>query len=182
MDEIDKDARCGYYAMFKTEHSQEQYISKLDVGNAITLAQLRTNNCKYFPTNKFRFISHQWDVSCPLCDTGESGDEIHYIFRCPKFAQKRPNFSRKIERTGLQTDITSLNLLLNDNRLGHLTRLAKFVRHIEFLLKAYYEKPLLSGSNLSTDAGTTPNRAAPPQEPQIRAVPSADNVPSAARS
>ena len=168
-DEINNDPRCGYYAMFKTEHAQEQYISKLDVGNALTLAQLRTNNCKNFPTNKFRFISYQWDVSCPLCDTGESGDEIHYIFRCPKFEQKRPNFDRKIESSGLQTDITSLNLLMNDDRLGHLTRLAKFVRHIEFVLKAYYEKPLLSATNISADAGTALDTAAPPQGATSRA-------------
>ena len=93
-DVVSNDARCGYYAMFKENLVQEQYLKLLDVGNAITLAQLRTNNCKQFPTNKYRFNTYEWDVLCPLCNTQECGDELHYIFRCPRFEKIRPNFFR----------------------------------------------------------------------------------------
>ena len=138
-EDIEKDHRCSYYTFFKKEFLQEQYIKTLDLGNAITLAQLRTNNCKKFPTNKYKFVVDEWNVLCPLCDSGESGDELHYIFRCKNFEKVRPDFFIKIVISGPQTDISNLTMVLNNDRLGHLTRLAKFVRHVEFTLQHHFE-------------------------------------------
>ena len=110
-------------------HFPLQILSSAD---AISIAKLRTNNCNVIPTNKFKYSHAQDpDLTCPLCQSNEIADESHYIFKCHHFNRSRPVFITP------QTDSPSLVSLLRDNQdsTGFLTRLAKFVRKVEFALK-----------------------------------------------
>ena len=157
---VENDPRCSYYQCFKSELVEEKYMKLCDIGNAITLAQLRTNNCKQFPTNRLRFVETAWDTNCPLCSTGENGDEVHYIFRCPIFSNTRPEFFRKFCSQGTQNDITNLSFLLNNDKLGHLIRLAKFTSQVERTLKNHYDKKISAESPPDGAAVASPDRPA----------------------
>ena len=168
LENVQNDPRCSYYQCFKSELVEENYMKLTDIGNAITLDQLRTNNCRQLPTNRLRFVETAWDTSCPLCSMGENGDEIHYIFRCPFFTNTRPSFFRELSEQGTQNDIHNLSLLLQNDRLGHLTRLAKFTSQVERTLKNHYEKKLSAESPTVGGAVSSPGQPACELEQTLR--------------
>ena len=88
-EDLNSNSQCSMYKIFKSEHCREKYLTLLD-GNekyAISKFRMRVHN---LPITKSRF-SHDVDVnlSCNLCNSGEVGDEYHYLFSCPFFNNDR---------------------------------------------------------------------------------------------
>ena len=79
--EKSNNVRCVLYNLLKPDHSQERYLETLSSADAITIANLRTNNCNVIAANKFKY-SHAPNVvlTCPLCQSNEVANEAHYIY------------------------------------------------------------------------------------------------------
>ena len=66
---------------------------------------------------------------CTLCNSGEIGDEFHYIFICNKFNDARKIYVDKYYRQFPNT--IKMNELFNSNRLSILKKLVQFIKLIE---------------------------------------------------
>ena len=142
LEDLNSNSQCSMYKVFKTEHCVEKYLTMLD-GNekyAISKFRMRVHN---LPVTKGRF-SHDVDVNvgCNLCNSGEVGDEYHYLFACPFF-----NSDRKIL---FPIDITESRdfkickwQFAFKEEVNHLTRLSIFCSNVmsNFVCES---KPLVS--------------------------------------
>ena len=43
----------------------------------------------HLPITNARFNKAPVDINCPLCDSNEAGDELHYLLKCPYFIEIR---------------------------------------------------------------------------------------------
>ena len=68
----------------------ESYLKEVDPALAYSLIKFRTRT-NHLPVTKGRF-NEKAIVSCNLCQTGEVGDEIHYLFKCQYFEDLRVKY------------------------------------------------------------------------------------------
>ena len=54
----------------------------------INLCQFRCGNRK-LPISVGRYLSGNAQMLCSLCDTGDQGDEYHYVLVCPSLLEER---------------------------------------------------------------------------------------------
>ena len=146
---VETDLLCRSYATFKKDFKQEEYMKHHDQGCAILLAQLRTNNCVGIPTVKLRYARDEPNLDCPLCkQQGVTGNEAHYLLSCPAVQLRRPKYKKGKDPTS--TPLLNLTDILSCNRIGHITRLAKFVQYFTLTLKEFYNRPADASNSAST--------------------------------
>ena len=73
-----------YKTLSPTFCNQPASYLSLPVNQAIAIAQVRSRNNKVFPVTKHKF-DQELELNCPLCNSLDPADEIHYLFRCPLF-------------------------------------------------------------------------------------------------
>ena len=77
------------YRMFKDSFEQNCFFTLLPNDCIIKLVKFRTTNNK-LPVNRQRYSDvPRNERICDKCDLLEIGDEFHYIFTCPFFADIR---------------------------------------------------------------------------------------------
>ncbi|CAG2256342.1 unnamed protein product [Mytilus edulis] len=70
------------YRMYKENCEFEYYFKNLDDRNIITLCRLRTGNHRFpIETGRWENVARE-NRKCLLCNSGDIGDEFHYIFMC----------------------------------------------------------------------------------------------------
>ena len=80
--EINMNNICYNYRMFKTEFKFEQYLINLERPLRDYMLKFRLSNHK-LPIHSQRFLGIRRDERlCEICETGEIGDEFHYLFNC----------------------------------------------------------------------------------------------------
>ena len=85
--------RCKCYRMFKDNFSTfmfENYLN-LNFFQRMSLTKFRCGSNR-LPVHAHRYSLNDADKICPLCDTGDIGDEYHYIFLCKYFNRDRITF------------------------------------------------------------------------------------------
>ena len=93
----------------------------------LPLVKIRTRN------HKLPVELYSWRVvfkpgaerTCTICDTGDIGDEYHYIMKCPVFFEDRIKFLPSILND--KSPRSFIKLLKNDN-INVLRGLAKFLK------------------------------------------------------
>ena len=56
-----------------------------------SISKFRTHT-NHLPITRSRLTDYITDVTRPLCPTGDTGDEWHYLFHCSFFERKRGKF------------------------------------------------------------------------------------------
>ena len=76
-------SRGQFYGLFKTEFSFEHYLTKLQDNSRLWITKLRLSNLHIpIETGRWKNIPRE-NRKCPLCCTGDIGNEFHYLFICP---------------------------------------------------------------------------------------------------
>ena len=83
------------------------------------------------------------DRICCVCNSGEIGDEFHYLFKCPHFS-KLKNQLLPADRLRNANCISS-SLLMNENEEQTFEQLCKFIANI---LKYFKNPPGRPNNNL----------------------------------
>ena len=116
------------YRLFKENLEFEEYFTKLDDKNISTLCKFRTVNHKLpIETGRWRNIARE-NRLCLLCNSGDIGDEYHYIFSCSAFEDDRKSFVKQKFR--YRPNIVKFKELMNSKNLLDLNNLCKFIRII----------------------------------------------------
>ena len=87
-------SQCSFYEKIKIKNCFEDYIKCLDGKYLYNMIRFRTR-CHRLPITNNRFCKNNVNISttCKLCSMNEIGDEMHYLFKCPFFANARKVFS-----------------------------------------------------------------------------------------
>ena len=67
-------------------------------------------------------------MRCDICDTNDTGDEFHYLFKCSYFAASRKLLLGKT--TYYNVGLPVVNSIICNNRLCQLKKLSQFVKII----------------------------------------------------
>ena len=79
----------------------------------------------HLPITKARFSVAPVDIKCPLCDSEETGDELHYLLKCPYFNEERQKLMPSNNHLLLYDPEKIFELCSSD-----LMKLSKFTKHI----------------------------------------------------
>ena len=128
---INESAKCHLYRVIKTSFGLENYFFKLPIYYRILYCKFRCGN--FCTPSRSNFLCPELSRSCYLCNTGETGDDIHYVLYCAFFNEKRnqllPTYFTKYPN---QNKVAGLFRLSG----GHLMKLCKLLNHIYLKLKA----------------------------------------------
>ena len=101
-----------YYKDLITFHGIQKYLKKFPPDIWIPLVKIRTTNHKLpVEMQSWRiFFKAREERICNICDLREVGDELHYVARCPVFAEERQKY---------------IPAILQDNSLQNFLRILK---------------------------------------------------------
>ena len=88
-DEVNQNSQCSFYELIKPLPKIEKYM--LDIRHSAKsnlLKFIMRNNHLPVTYNRF-YEKYTYDDKCPLCKSGEIGNEIHYLFSCTFFNEER---------------------------------------------------------------------------------------------
>ena len=123
-EQLFKNSCCHTYRCFKENLQFEKYLTELTFREKIMLTKFRCNNNR-LPVNKNRFIGDDIDKLCPLCNSGDRGDEFHYLFLCDNFNLERGIYLKKYYFEKPNT-LKMKHLFSNTNK-NILKNLVKFI-------------------------------------------------------
>ena len=78
------------------------------------MTKFRTSNNR-LPANKFRFSNNNEEKNCNLCDSGDLGDEFHFLFVCSFFQSERDLYLSQYFRVRPNT-LKMQNLFESNNK------------------------------------------------------------------
>ena len=158
--DINNNTQCSIYKLFKHEHGMEKYLVLLNDHHKYIISnfRMRVHN---LPITRNRFSrDNMFDVVCKLCDSGDIGDEIHYLFHCHFFQNDRSMlFSKDMIDNSLLFKFCRWQLVFKEEP-AYLGRCAKFLKIImskfEYRRKSRLvekERPQFKLSNQITRTG-----------------------------
>ena len=106
----------------------ENYFKNLDDKNIVTLCRFRTVNHKLpIESGRWQNIARE-NRKCLLCNSGDIGDEFHYVFMCSVFDENRKLLIRNKFRN--RPNALKFKELMNSRSLYDMNNLCKFIRLI----------------------------------------------------
>ena len=116
------------YSIFKQDLNFETYLNTLNKSSYIPLIKFRTSNYKLpIETGRWENIPLN-ERKCTLCNKNDIGDDFHYLFICPYFANDRINFLKPYFYS--RPNILKYKDLLSNKNKTILFKLSKFVKII----------------------------------------------------
>ena len=122
---MEQNSQCSTYNLFKHYHEMEEYLLELADVHKYSIAKFITRT-HHLPITRSRFKDYTADVTCPLCPSGDIGDECHYLFRCNFFEKQREKFLT-INVLTQQPDAIALSAIFQRK---NLINTARFVKNI----------------------------------------------------
>ena len=118
-----ENSQCTNYLIFKQNLEMEDYLVQLEDDATYTIAKFRTRT-HHLPVTKNRFLNdNSEDITWPLCQGGDVGDEFHYLYKCSYFNESRAKYlSNNPHNT---PDIICMQSILDGSK-DHLENIAKF--------------------------------------------------------
>ena len=113
--------------MFKTEFCFERYLVILDGALRRNVLKLRFSNHK-LPIHSQRFLNIPRDERvCEICETGELGDEFHYLFNCKNERVMRERKNALTQYFNNRANAYKYHALMNCKSKVKLKKLGRFV-------------------------------------------------------
>ena len=129
-DQLSSNSSCNIYRILKNDFHFEKYLLNLNFYDRINMTKFRTSNNR-LPANKFRFSNNNEEKNCNLCDSGDLGDEFHFLFVCSFFQSERDLYLSQYFRVRPNT-LKMQNLFESNNKKTQLNLrkfIAKILRH-----------------------------------------------------
>ena len=125
-DDVAPNAKCINYRMYKSDISLEFYITFLPMKLKTVFSRFRCRNHKLpVETGIYKNIPISGRV-CVKCTQSEIGDEFHYIFNCPFFADQSGTYLPKY--CHIHPSAPKFKSIMNDKT--KLRSLANFIKII----------------------------------------------------
>ena len=116
------------YRLYKDNLQLENYFKILDEKNIVTFARFRTLNSKIpIESGRWQNIPRENRI-CLLCNSGDIGDELHYILTCSALNENRTKFLKAYFRN--RPNVVKFKELMNSSNPSVLNNLCKFIRII----------------------------------------------------
>ena len=116
------------YQIFKTELKLEPYLINLSQKSKVCFTKFRTSNHRLpIETGRWNNIERN-DRICPKCNSGDVGDEYHYIFKCAHFEDVRKKYIH--EKYWNYPSINKMKILFNSTDITQIGKLCSFIRII----------------------------------------------------
>ena len=124
--QLQSNRNCTNYRLFKDDHCFENYLTSLSDVDRIDLSKFRCRSIKLPVVNSESSVD---DVSClcKLCDLKETGDEFHYILKCPFFANDRKRLLKLNNKKG---NCLLFKKLFTDKGVGRLKSIVHVIHII----------------------------------------------------
>ena len=119
--------QCVFYRMFKEDLKIENYFDKLDKKDRISLVKFRCRN-NNLPVVKSTYTKNEEDRYCHLCNERETGDEVHYLFKCTAFKAERQMCFQKESVSNV--NVFKISRTMNYKSVSNLKKLARFAAQI----------------------------------------------------
>ena len=123
--EIHANRLCSNYRIFKNEVGFEKYLTYLSPTDRINLCKFRCGNHK-LPISVGRYLPGNAQRLCHLCNTGDQGDEYHYVLVCPSLMEERSKYIKRYFR--IRPNTLKMNQLFNVHNVKQLTDLSRFIK------------------------------------------------------
>ena len=138
--EVQNNSQCSFYRKIKDTHQFESYLNELEPVDRYAICKLRTRT-HHLPVTKARFQRSNSDSNtfCTLCSLNETGDELHYMFKCPYFLKEQRKY---IPEHLLSYNPESAISSILASEYDTLRKFAKFVKIILSTFK-YADMPQL---------------------------------------
>ena len=116
------------YKTFKYSHGKEKYTEILPEHFKKALLQFRIGSHKLPVNNRKHFNVPRADRHCTHCDQSLMGDEIHFLYECPKLNNLRVKYmySPDIRR---EPNVFNFVNIMQTNDPVTIGNLAKFILH-----------------------------------------------------
>ena len=126
--EVQENSHCINYKIFKKSFKFEEYLTKLNQSEQISLCKFRCRDNRLpVVTGRYRGIDYA-ERFCELCNDHDIGDEFHYLFKCPIFASERKQYLKPYFR--IRPNTIKLEQLFNTKNVKQLSNLAKLCKLI----------------------------------------------------
>lgn len=90
--DIAENKACVFYRQIKENFESEPYLKLLSNSERINLCKFRSG-CHWIPLISGRYLGlEKKERLCNLCNSGQVGDEKHYLFECNFFEAERRRF------------------------------------------------------------------------------------------
>ena len=127
--ELNQRPFCYPYRAFKTEFKLEKYLVTLPFHLRRQMARFRCRS-NYLPVASFmRHFDPNFVPQCPWC-ANANGDEPHYLFRCPHFAEKRREWLGRDPAPGAADDERIFVQHMQTEDHDKLMELSRFMGYI----------------------------------------------------
>ena len=110
---------CTTYRTYKHRPQIESYLTQLDRSDRHILSRYRCGN-RIFPIHN----NVTTDKQCSYCNNGASGDEYHYLMKCPAFGLQRAEFLPS--KVCTNTNLNNFEKLMNTGEPEMQRILSKF--------------------------------------------------------
>ncbi len=132
---VNTNENCNTYRTIKPCHKIEQYLLRLPFNYRNIITKFRCRNLR-LPASPRVFHTVQTAQSniCPLCDLNVSGDELHYLLKCPALNNMRDLLNLNL---GATPDEQKIAQVFNNScaKPKGLIGLAKFLYSLSRMLK-----------------------------------------------
>ena len=126
--DIENSPKSLCYRIYKKHIEFENYLDLLNDKDRKILCRFRTCNHR-FPIETGRWVGVQReDRKCVLCNSGQIGDEFHYLLECKTFTQERKYFLGNYYCK--HANILKFDELMNCKNVGKLRKICKFLNCI----------------------------------------------------
>ena len=135
-DDVNNNNVCFNYRMYKKDFKFESYLINLDNPMKDYMMKFRFSNHK-LPIHSQRFIGIEREERvCEFCDTGEIGDEFHYLFKCKdvRIVSERNKFLSNYFFH--RPNAIKYNITMNVQSPAKQLKLARFIGFILKLFKS----------------------------------------------
>ena len=113
------------YSLYKENIDIENYLMVLPKSIYTTFAKFRTGNHR-FPCEVGRYNDTEIaERKCTLCDSGDVGDEMHYLLLCPFFSNDRSLYLSRYYYA--RPNILKFKEIMSTRNMRRLKRLCIFI-------------------------------------------------------
>ena len=125
---VENSQKCFYYKHFQAKPALQKYLKILPESSWIPIIKFRTAN------HRLPIEIYSWQITykdrnkrlCTMCNSGEIGDEYHYLIVCPMFQEARVKFIAKYFY--VKPSVFKFLQLINSEEHNVLIKLSKFIK------------------------------------------------------
>ena len=129
----DENPKCSNYRIY-ANHSFQKYLTLLPENLRVPLTKYRLSNSRLPGVLARNYNNTDDNTICTQCNTGDIGDEFHYLFNCPQFNQARRSYLKNYFCH--HPNALKFNSLMNKTNYQALRKLAIFCNVIQKKLLA----------------------------------------------